>query len=62
MSCSHNKREVILTGEWKRKKPSVVSSDIGTILKCKSCGAIRIDWKNEYCYSQGVWSERRRKL
>jgi len=26
------------------------------VLRCKTCGAIRVDSFNEFCFSQGVWS------
>ena len=56
MGCSHKKREVVAEGSWGRKEPTIVKSDSLRVSRCKTCGAIRIDSFNEFCFSQGTWS------
>ena len=58
MACSHKKRVGLLVGTWKRDQPKseLVGDDHGTIWYCPSCGAIRIDVRNECVYRVGCWS------
>jgi hypothetical protein len=56
MGCCHKRREVVAEGAWKRKKPTIVKTDTLRVSRCKTCGAIRVDSYNEFCFSKGVWS------
>jgi hypothetical protein len=57
MSCCHPKREIVTRGTWKcRDKKSLVKENIIIVYHCRSCGAIRLDSKNKFCYSRGTWS------
>jgi len=50
MACSHRKRHELAQGSWRDSKNVVV------ILRCGSCGALRLDQYNVYVYQQGQWS------
>jgi hypothetical protein len=56
MGCSHKKREVVAEGSWNRKNPTIVKTENLRVSRCKTCGAIRVDSFNEFCFSTGTWS------
>lgn len=57
MGCNHRKRHLLVSGTFPRHDKSIVLSDTMDVHVCGSCGAIRIDGRNEYCYRQGPWSQ-----
>lgn len=56
MGCNHKKREVVAEGSWNRAKSALVKSYSLRVSRCKTCGAIRVDSFNEFCFLQGKWS------
>lgn len=56
MSCNHKKRAVLASGTWDRRDKTGVKSDVLTVLKCGSCGALCLIMTNEHGQHVGAWS------
>jgi hypothetical protein len=56
MGCSHKKAVQVISCVYPRPKPTIIDDDRIVIHWCPSCGAVRQDAINIYCYSKGRWS------
>lgn len=60
MSCSHRKAIPLVGGVFFRSSTDIIRKHDVNVYVCPSCGAIRLDESNVFCYRKGRWSEKNR--
>ena len=61
MACNH-KTTASIVGVWPKKdKLHLASENCALVILCRACGAMRIDYFNDFIYQHGSWSAKNPK-